>query len=488
MPYVESQIEGDRLSSLGFRANERTFNLPNENPVILESPEQNWTPDQVEQVLPEKSIDFNKMAIDNFEVNQYIKGGATGYNSGTGWWIGRDSDGTAKMFFGNSSGNKVTWDGTTLSVSGTLTAGSIHIPDQDTTTNSFHVDNAGNAWWGCNNADFTSDNDNATAYVLKTGASKFFNLEVAGISNSFYGDGSDGTLTVASGTTTLTANQVYQYKSISISAGATLTIGGALQGNPLFIKCQGDCTIEGKIDLKGMGAAGATTTNRTGNNVTFAGSAGTNGAKQGYDFLTTHDGNGGAGALGGTPGASGGGGAGSSAAGTSAGAAGSAAGGTGGTAWTSASNQLDSDYINYKKIITYGVASGGGEGGLYHYGGPTGGDADSAAGGAGGGCLILEVGGALDFDAGGEVDVMGDDGSVGVINTAASGGSGAGGGGGGAGGTALIIYNTLTDNSGTMTTTASSGGAAVTGGGGVAGAGGAGSAGNSLVMANINLS
>jgi len=51
---------------------------------------------------------------------------------------------------------------------GGIIGGSLDIPDQ-ATADSFHVDNAGNTWWGCNNADWTADHSNAKAYVLKTG-------------------------------------------------------------------------------------------------------------------------------------------------------------------------------------------------------------------------------------------------------------------------------------------------------------------------------
>lgn len=51
-----------------------------------------------------------------------IYGGATGYNAGTGLWFGKDSDGVWKVFFGNSSGNKLTWSGTALSITGSITA------------------------------------------------------------------------------------------------------------------------------------------------------------------------------------------------------------------------------------------------------------------------------------------------------------------------------------------------------------------------------
>lgn len=52
-----------------------------------------------------------------------LGGSGVGYNTGTGVWLGNDA-GTYKLFIGNSAGNKVTWDGTTLAVTGALTAGS----------------------------------------------------------------------------------------------------------------------------------------------------------------------------------------------------------------------------------------------------------------------------------------------------------------------------------------------------------------------------
>ena len=58
----------------------------------------------------------------------YIRSGQSAYDTGTGWWLGNVS-GTPKFSIGNSAGNKVTWNGTTLTVvgnvSGALDAGSI---------------------------------------------------------------------------------------------------------------------------------------------------------------------------------------------------------------------------------------------------------------------------------------------------------------------------------------------------------------------------
>ena len=53
----------------------------------------------------------------------YIRGGATGYNQGTGFWLGYDST-TYKFFIGNASGNRLTWDGSSLTVYGTIQAAS----------------------------------------------------------------------------------------------------------------------------------------------------------------------------------------------------------------------------------------------------------------------------------------------------------------------------------------------------------------------------
>ena len=44
-----------------------------------------------------------------------IRSGQTSYNTGTGWWIGNDS-GTPKLSIGDSSGYRLTWDGSNLEV------------------------------------------------------------------------------------------------------------------------------------------------------------------------------------------------------------------------------------------------------------------------------------------------------------------------------------------------------------------------------------
>jgi hypothetical protein len=74
-----------------------------------------------------------------------IKGGQTAYDTGTGFFLGYSGT-THKFSIGNSAGNKLTWDGATLTVSGAFSAGTIDIGGADAT--SFHVDSAGNLWSG----------------------------------------------------------------------------------------------------------------------------------------------------------------------------------------------------------------------------------------------------------------------------------------------------------------------------------------------------
>lgn len=49
-----------------------------------------------------------------------IKSGQTAYNTGTGFWLGVDGV-TPKFSIGNSSGNLMSWDGSTLNIVGTIT-------------------------------------------------------------------------------------------------------------------------------------------------------------------------------------------------------------------------------------------------------------------------------------------------------------------------------------------------------------------------------
>ncbi len=54
----------------------------------------------------------------------FIRSGQTAYDTGTGFYLGKDS-GTPKFSIGNSAGSKLAWDGTTLSITGNISASDI---------------------------------------------------------------------------------------------------------------------------------------------------------------------------------------------------------------------------------------------------------------------------------------------------------------------------------------------------------------------------
>jgi len=68
------------------------------------------------------SVDWNGNVIATSLVvtGGTIKAGQTAYDTGTGYWIGTVG-GTPKFSLGNSAGNKLTWNGTTLSLTGSIT-------------------------------------------------------------------------------------------------------------------------------------------------------------------------------------------------------------------------------------------------------------------------------------------------------------------------------------------------------------------------------
>ncbi len=54
----------------------------------------------------------------------FIRSGQTAYDTGTGFYLGNDS-GTPKFSIGNSAGDKLTWDGSTLAITGDIVAADI---------------------------------------------------------------------------------------------------------------------------------------------------------------------------------------------------------------------------------------------------------------------------------------------------------------------------------------------------------------------------
>ncbi len=124
----------------------------------------------------------------------------------------------------------------TFDVKAILSASSLHIPDQDTTANSFHTNTTGDSWWGATETDFNNDNDNATAYILKTGVAKFQSITVVNATVT--------TPTITGGTLAIgSANNIFKADSNGIylgnatfgSAPFRVTMAGALVATSAII-------------------------------------------------------------------------------------------------------------------------------------------------------------------------------------------------------------------------------------------------------------
>lgn len=331
-------------------------------------------------------------------------------------------------------------------------------------------------------------NDGGTSTVIRGNNGLTDNAQYSLIAGGgFTGDGSDGALTISSGTTTIDLASaslvVKNYTSINITGTGKLAfINPASAGTFIILKSQGDVVLTSStvpcVDASGLGGAGGTGgTGTTGAGPAGSGTGGTTGQLV-LDDLTTHGGNAGTG-------------------GTGAGSA----GGTGGAIMTNLFLYTTSDVRLQRGFIGLACGNGGGGGGGA-MGTPS---TNGGAGGRGGGALQINCGGALNFT--GTVSVAG---AVGVAGGTATGTTtnlaAGGGGGGGSGGYCVILYKTLTANSGTIDSSGGTGGAGgsctdgagTTGGntqqsgaggggaGSTAGVGGAGAAGDVTTTNNGN--
>lgn len=316
----------------------------------------------------------------------------------------------------------------------------------------------GNGGYGVNIAVSTCDNNiitgndfasnsNGAANDLGTGTVIRGNVGLTDNATSnlvkFGGDGSDGALSVTSGTTTIDLGSsefvVKNYTSISITGTGALAFSNPhANGSTIVLRSQGAVTITSSatraIDLRNLGAAGGA--GGTGG----GGADGSNGNDSNNIIDTSVHGGGG---------------------GTTGGGGGGAQIIQGGLLYSNSSNRVT---ISRTIFIVPGAGGGGGEAGQ-NDGGGTGGD--GGAGGRGAGAMYIECAGS--YNVTGTIDLSGTAGSSGT-STNADGGSG----GGGAGGMFLALYNTLTADSGTYTVTGGAGGALGAGGAGSAGNGGGG--------------
>ena len=295
----------------------------------------------------------------------------------------------------------------------------------------------------------------------------------------WFGDGSDGDVTISSSTT---FNTPKDYNNLTINASQTLSYNGANQTNAI-IRVKGTLTVNGILSATGKGraggAGGATQTANSG-----GGNTGTVGLQSwGADFTS---GNSGAGGHGGTGHIAGG-----------------VGGGAGHVAGVSGDLRIiaDTRFNDAKEILRVqpqiygagGSGGGGGSGGEGASGYSNGGDGGAGGTGGNGGGTLLVFAKNITIASGGIIESNGGVGGNGADGTQgngsgnydAGGGGGGGSGGGGSGGFVGVVYKLLTNNgninaNGGATGTAGAAGAAEAGGNGAAGtAGSTGTAGGS---------
>jgi hypothetical protein len=342
-----------------------------------------------------------------------------------------------------------------------------------------------------NNPIFVGDNDpritNTPEDFVTTSAGaadsgKGVKLNASGVLDSSFGafefgDGSDGDVTIAAGTTTLTRDMFYNNLVVTgtlatdgfrIFVKGTISGAGTIQG---VTGNNGSNGVNGANHAARTGGAGGTSSG-TGPLKTVAGGAGGNSPLNGSGSAGTVGSSGGAGQTG----KSGGNG--------SAGADPLGAGGAGGVygKGDAYKNSLIASgfYITNAGAIaalTTPSSGGGGGGGSSDSGGSTdGGGGSGGGGGASGGTILLVV---KNWTGTFTITSVGGNGGNGGNGDAVVQGGNGGGGGGGNGGTAIIIYGSKTWT-GSYTLTGGTGGTGGTNWTGSATAGTAGAAGVQL--------
>lgn len=278
----------------------------------------------------------------------------------------------------------------------------------------------------------------AASKIVRANSNK--KIDPAYIQN-FAGDGSDGALTVTSGTTDIDLGGsqfvVKQYTSISITGTGKVTFSNPhASGTIIVLKSQGDVTLTSSqapmLDFSRLGGAGGTGGGYTQvGSGTSGGSAGTSGTAGTniQDLTSGHAGS-------------------STATNSSAPSA--------GTQLTNAFLYSLSTWSLLKGInLACGSGGGGGQGANNQsVAQGTGGN-----GGRGGGVGIIMCNGAWNFTTANGISVSGKDGAAGQNVTSAENAASGGGGGGGSAGMFLALYNSLTANTGSITAAGGAGGA-----------------------------
>ena len=168
-----------------------------------------------------------------------LSSGQSAYDTGTGFWLERNA-GTPRFSVGNSAGNKLTWNGTTLAITGTLTstAGTI---------GGWTIDSAG-----------LRTGSGATTRGMDTGSTAFYAGSATPGSAPFRVSSAGALVATSATLTTATVSGAITATSMSITgtanfSGGSLTLpgGGTITSSTLDINSgtMGGLTVDGTLTV-----------------------------------------------------------------------------------------------------------------------------------------------------------------------------------------------------------------------------------------------
>ena len=159
----------------------------------------------------------------------HIKAGQTAYDNGSGFWMGYDTS-AYKLSIGNSAGNKLIWDGSALTISGSITATTGTIGGWTITANLLSSTSGGNTTGvssaGSGNVFYAGTTGAPTFYVTQAGVLTASGATISGSVTATTGTIGGFTL----GATTLGATNLVLTSGAANTANISVGTGSNLAG------------------------------------------------------------------------------------------------------------------------------------------------------------------------------------------------------------------------------------------------------------------
>jgi len=223
---LQSSLEG-----MQFTLNRRELDIQNRDSINDQSFDLSFS--GIDRTIRDKSLDFNKLQLDNIRVNQYLQ--SEDYVTGVSGWRINMAPGLGDVEFGSG-----TFRGTITATAGTIggfSIGADYIRDAANSMGLASTVTGGDdvRFWA---GDTFANRATAPFRVTEAGLLTATGATINGtqlLMETTYGDGADGNATI-SGTTTLTADIFYN--DLTIQSGGILDCAG------FRVFVAGTCTID----------------------------------------------------------------------------------------------------------------------------------------------------------------------------------------------------------------------------------------------------